>query len=162
MFGIEMQQAPGKLPGFYAQVIHKIGDHVNVYDRDEQLLIVENEQERDKLIEILEKASMLGEEFPLWLLPANAEMADLDAVGFESQDGHLYVYADRVAAFTLDPAIGAERDRWAALEQMKESILGRIPAAAASDTWYLIDSEQDQLMLGIAKAYGVQLHFFAE
>ncbi|USG67528.1 hypothetical protein NDK47_09740 [Brevibacillus ruminantium] len=159
MFGIEMHVPSGKLPGFYAQVIHKIGDHVNVFDRDEQLLIVDNEQERDKLAQLLEQASMLGEEFALWLLPASASIDHLEDIGFESQAGHVYLYTDRVTAFSLDLSSGQQQDRWAALEQMKESTFGLIPGEAGD--LYLTDPEQELLIEGIARAYQVSVNWLA-
>lgn len=155
MFGVEMQAPAGKLPGFYAQVIHKIGDNVNVFDRDGQLLIVEGEHDRQKLNELLTKASMLGEEFSLWLLPPDTEIIHLDDIGFESQEGHTYLYADRVAFFSLDVSEGDDQDQWAALEQMKEAILGRIPSTPAD--LYLIDPAHDQLIDGIARAYNISV-----
>ncbi|MEJ8544618.1 hypothetical protein [Brevibacillus borstelensis] len=155
MFGVEIQAPTGKLPGFYAQVIHKIGDNVNVFDRDGQLLIVDSESDHKKLLELLTKASMLGEEFSLWHLPADTEIARLEDIGFESQSGHIYVYAERVSFFSLDSSAGDGRDQWAALEQMKETILGRIPSGPTD--LYLADPAHDQLIDGIARAYNVSV-----
>jgi hypothetical protein len=156
MYGVEMQAPVGKLPGFYAQVIHKIGDNVNVFDRDQQLLIVESEEQRAKLTEILEKAKMLGETFELLLLPVESEFQDITDFGFTSQDGNPYLYADHVSVFRLNA--GTEEDRWAALEQMKEHVLVSIPSSDGSPT-LIIDKNEKELMEGIARAYRVSMQW---
>jgi hypothetical protein len=162
MYGVEMQVPAGKRPGFYAQVIHKIGDHVNVFDRDGRLLIVESPQERDTLKDLLQKAGMLGEEFALWLLPEAAEFDYLDDVGFVSQSEHAYLYADRVAAFSFDSAAGEERDRWAALEQCREHVIGTLPPSTSRPALYLVDAGQTELIEGIARAYQTAVTWWNE
>lgn len=158
MYGVEMQVPSGKLPGFYAQVIHKIGDHVNVFDRDELLFIVEQEEERDKLIEILSKAQMLGEQFALLHIPAAVSLERIDEVGFVSQSERMYLYAERVALFSLDPQAGDAQDRWAALEQLKEHLIGEIPAGEEPPV-YILENTMTELAERIARAYRVSLHW---
>lgn len=162
MYGVDMQVPAGKRPGFYAQVIHKIGDHVNVFDRDGRLFIVESPQERDTLRDLLQKAGMLGEEFTLWLLPEGAEIAHLDDVGFVSHNEHAYLYADRVAAFSLDSSAGEERDRWAALEQCREHVIGTLPPSSSRPALYLVDAGQTDLIDGIARAYRTAVTWWNE
>ncbi|WP_289139032.1 hypothetical protein [uncultured Brevibacillus sp.] len=157
MYGVELQVPAGKLPGFYAQVIHKIGDHVNVFDRDKLLFIVENEEECEKLEAILMKSSMLGDVFPLLQLPSSAQLKQLDDFGFVSQNEHLYVYAERVALFTIPTGAGSEQDRWAASEQLQEHVLGTIPQTADKSPVCLIDSSLTELADGIARAYQTNL-----
>ncbi|MED3499785.1 hypothetical protein [Brevibacillus agri] len=159
MYGIELAIPDGKLPGFYAQVIHKIGDHVNVFDRDKLLFIVENEAEKDKLEAILQKSQMLGDGFSLLLLPPEAMVGHLDDIGFVSPNDHMFVYADQVALFTVDKASGTPADRWAAAEQWKEHVSGTIPQAEEEETIYLLDSSLTELVEGIAKAYQVQVQW---
>lgn len=156
MYGIELNVPAGKLPGFYAQVIHKIGDHVNVFDRDKLLFIVENQAEQEKLATILDKSNMLGEAFSLLPLPPSTTIDQLDDIGFVSQNEHLYVYSDRVALFTLTPQAKPE-DQWAAVEQLREHVLGVIPGAEPEATVYLIDPSLTQLAQGIVKAYEAKL-----
>jgi len=159
MYGIEMQVPSGKLPGFYAQVIHKIGDHVNVFDREELLFIVANEEECEKLTAILEKADMLGELFPLLYLPADASLTHFEDVGFVSASEQRYLYADRVALFRFADQAEKEQDRWAALQQLTEHLLGSIPASSDSLASYILDRSLTDLAEGIAKRYGVSLHW---
>lgn len=158
VYGIEMQVHAGKLPGFYAQVIHKIGDHVNVFDRDGQLFIVEDENDRDSLAAILAKSSMLGETFPLLLLPPSAHVTNLEDAGFVSQNDHVYLYADRVALFRVaEENTADERDCWAAQEQWKEHLKGEIPATDTKPAIFIIDSHLIDLVEGIGRAYSVTL-----
>lgn len=159
MYGIEMQVPVGKLPGFYAQVIHKIGDHVNVLDRHDLLLIVETEEECEQLSTILEKSDMLGDRFELLYVPASASLEQLQDVGFASQNDRMYLYADRVACFSFDLQAGSSQDRWAALEQLKEHVLGEIPGADGQSALYILDSSMPDLAEGVAKAYQVSLRW---
>lgn len=159
MYGVEMQVPSGKLPGFYAQVIHKIGDHVNVFDRDELLFIVENEEECEKLTAILQKADMLGELFPLLNLPPDASLTHLEDVGFVSSNEQRYLYADRVAIFYLAEKAENDQDRWAALQELTEYLLGSIPASNDFPPCYILDQSLTDLAEGIAARYGVTLHW---
>jgi hypothetical protein len=153
MYGVEMQVPGGKLPGFYAQVIHKIGDHVNVFDRDGQLLIVPDDEARAKLSEILGNANMLGDTFALYLLPDGAVVFHLADYGFRSQDGHTFLYADRVSLFHLDASTGSADNRWAALEQMKEHLAGKLETS--NPPLYIADNNAKELIDGIARSYRI-------
>lgn len=159
MYGMEMRVPEGKLPGFYAQVIHKIGDHVNVFDRDELLFIVETEEDRQQLSTILEERGMLGELFELFYVPASTSVRDFLDVGFLSQNDRMYVYADRVACFSFDLDTGSAQDRWAALEQLKEHVRAELPADEGQSPLYMIDSSLSDLADGIAGAYRVSLRW---
>lgn len=156
MFGVEMDAPKGKLPGFYAQAIRRIGDAVRVFDRDKQLLIVEREEDREKLIAILDCYGMAGERFDLWLLPEGTDASRLGDYGFVSASGRAYLYADLVAFFRLDPSAGTPEDRWAALEQMKEYLIASLPGARG-DHLHAVDRDQRELMEKIARAYGAPL-----
>lgn len=153
MYGVEFQVPAGKLPGFYAQVIHKIGDNVNVFDRDGQLFIVENEEEQAKLEAVLTKPNMLGDVFALLLLPDGTQITHLEDAGFVSQSDHVYMYADRVAMFSVDEHAGDAQDRWAAQEQWKEHVLGQIPSYGSMTPVFIMDSSLTELVEGIAQAY---------
>jgi hypothetical protein len=158
MYGVEMQVPAGKLPGFYAQVIHKIGDHVNVFDRDRLLFIVEQAEECEKLKEILDKAKMLGEQFDLLYIP-EAKIDNVDDVGFVSQNERIYLYPEQVALFSLDEQTGDEQDRWAAREQLQEHLVGEIPATDEQPSVMIVQSSLTELAEGIARAYRISLHW---
>ncbi|MET3288119.1 UNVERIFIED_CONTAM: hypothetical protein ABID98_000689 [Brevibacillus sp. OAP136] len=158
MYGVEMEVPTGKLPGFYAQVIHKIGDQVPLFDRDGQLMIVESEDHLRTLVSILETHGMAGEQFELLLLPSDAIPDDIHDYGFISMSEHAFLYTDRIATFSLDATAGTEANQWAALQQMKEHIIHSLPDVA-NGTLHLIDKNQVELMEGIARAYAVRLNW---
>ncbi|MFM1650470.1 hypothetical protein ACI7RC_00050 [Brevibacillus sp. B_LB10_24] len=158
MFGVEMQIPKGKLPGFYAQVIHKIGDAVAVFDRDQQLLIVESETERDKLLAILSKHDMVADEFGLWLVPEEMDVPLLDDYGFTSVSGRRYLYDHLAAPFAVPDQAGADKDRWAALEQLREHLIGT-PLQLDGGSVCFADASQTELIEGIAKAFQVTVEW---
>lgn len=155
MYGVEMEVPSGKLPGYYAQVVHKIGDQIEVFDRDGQLLIVSTENDRNSLVDILEKHLMAGEQFELWLLPPETDAEAVGDYGFISMSGHVFLYTYLVDAFTFDPAFGSAQDRFAALQQMKEHIIHSLPEAT-DEALHLIDKNHDELIAVIANAYQVK------
>ncbi|WP_241254388.1 hypothetical protein [Brevibacillus sp. SYP-B805] len=157
MYGVELQVPSGKLPGFYAQMVHKIGDTVKVFDRDQQLMIVESEAERDKLMEILEKHRMAGDLVDLWLLPAGQESANPD-YGFVSLSGNSYLLADLVAFFQFNDLEGSPQDRWAALEQMNEHVVASLTDEGGRPL-YIVDRSMTDLIDGIARAYRVSVQW---
>lgn len=159
LYGVEIQVPAGKLPGFYAQVIHKIGDNVNVFDRDGQLFIVETKEDRDKLEAILSRSGMLGDVFSLLLLPAEADVPDPEDCGFVSQAEHVYLYADRVALFTVQEQVGTKQDQWAAQEQWNEHLLGKVPAASDHPAISIIDTNLAPLADRIAQAYRTEIRW---
>lgn len=156
MFGVEMDVPSGKLPGFYAQVIHKIGDQATIFDRDGQLMIVATEKDLQELLAILDKHDMAGERFELWLMPAGTTIEVISDFGFISMSGHVFLYTHLIAGFSLDSAVGREQDRWAALQQMKEHIIHSLPEVA-NKTLHLIDKNDGELINGIARAYSIKL-----
>ncbi|MGN7470062.1 hypothetical protein [Brevibacillus sp. SAFN-007a] len=159
MYGIELAIPDGKYPGFYAQVIPKIEDAVNVFERDQLLFIVEKETEKDKLETLLQTFRLPGDVFSLLLLPEEAVIADLDAIGFVSPRGHRFVYREQVALFTVDKAFGTPADRWAAAEQWKEHVSGTIAQTEQKEPIYLIDSSLTELAQRIADAYSVRIQW---
>lgn len=156
LYGVEMQIPAGKLPGFFAQIIHKIGDNVTVFDRDQQLFIVPSEAEREKLIEIFDKYHITGDLFALWLLPAEAGAGIAGDYGFTSAAGNRYMYDELVSFFRFNQDEGNSQDRWAALEQMREHLIVSLPEKA-NDALHIVDKNQVDLIEGIARAYKVSL-----
>ncbi|WP_400163166.1 hypothetical protein ACAF76_006775 [Brevibacillus sp. TJ4] len=159
VYGVEMQVPTGKLPGFYAQVIHKIGDRVNVFDRDGMLFIVEEADASEELKQILGKAQMLGEEMTLLYIPQGESLARVDDVGFVSQSGRTYLFAEQVALFAVEQEAGDAQDRWAAREQLREHLIGEIAATDGSPAVMVLESSLIELAEGIAKAYHVSLRW---
>ncbi|UFJ41890.1 hypothetical protein LOK74_05135 [Brevibacillus humidisoli] len=159
MYGVEVDVSGGKLPGFYAQIVHKIGDSVQVFDRDQQLFIVQSEEERQKLFNILQDRQMAGELFDLWLLPDSE--AEIDDYGFVSLSGRAYLYDTLVAFFRFLPQVGTAEDRWAALQQMEEHLITPVKAESG-EVVYIVDRAQTDLIEGIARAFQVKLEWLTD
>lgn len=162
MYGVEMQVPAGKLPGFYAQVVHKIGDNVEVFDRDQQMFIVKREAEREQLLAILGKHQMAGELIDLWRLPEDIKDAPDSDYGFVSLSGNAYLLADLVAFFQFTQPSGSSQEQWAALQQMKEHILLDITSGSDSPRLYAVDRNLADLIDGIARAYRVNVKWIEE
>lgn len=156
MYGLELHAPEGKLPGFYAQAVHKIGETVQVFDRDQQMLIVASPAERDQLRTILEKYQMAGEEISLWHLGEMDETAAIQDYGFVSLAGHAYLYADQTAFFQFNESVGSAQDRWAALTQMQEHLLASLTSEAGTSLHAAAEHDRD-LIDGIARAYQVEV-----
>ncbi len=162
MYGVEMQVPTGKLPGFYAQVVHKIGDSVQVFDRDQQMFIVKTETEREQLVAILSKHQMAGELLDLWRLPDEVKDAPDSDYGFVSISGNAYLLADLVAFFQFTQPSSFSQEQWAALEQMKEHILLEIPHSSNTPALYAVDRSLTDLIDGIARAYRIEVEWIEE
>ncbi len=162
MYGVEMEAPAGKLPGFYAQVVHKIGEQVAVFDRAQQMLIVKSEEECEQLLSILGKHQMAGESFALWRLPEGfAETPDSD-YGFLGLSGNAYLLADLVTFFQFTEPNNSSQEQWAALEQMKEHILLQIPEKLNHTPLYAVDRNLTDLIDGIARAYTTDIQWIEE
>ncbi|WP_126425952.1 hypothetical protein [Brevibacillus marinus] len=159
MYGVEVDAVGGKLPGFYAQIVHKIGAEVRVFDRDGQLYIVESAEERQKLLNILRDRQMAGEQFDLWLVPDSA--ANIDDYGFVSLAGRTYLYDNLVLFFRIQPQVGSAEDRWAAAQQLNEHIIAAFQREN-EETVYVADRNQTDLLEGIARAYRVKLEWLSD
>ncbi|WP_139489987.1 hypothetical protein [Brevibacillus dissolubilis] len=156
-YGLEMEIPSGKLPGFYAQMVHKIGDEVKVADRDQKLFIVDSEEELEKLSAVLTKYQALGERFELWRLPEGALGDRLTDFGFESVNGRLYLYDHLVAFCRVDLNSGAANERVSALEQMKLNVLSVL--RGKNETVYVVDENHVELVESVAKRFDVQLEW---
>ncbi|MGE5703773.1 MAG: hypothetical protein ACM32O_14700 [Clostridia bacterium] len=154
MYGMEMNVPAGKLPGFYAQLIHKIGDRVEVFDRDQTMFILDKPEQREILRSLLAPYNMVGEEYDLWLLSVPVPAEEIVDYGFVSQAEHAYLFADTIDIFRFDSTKGSAEDRWAALQQMQEHIIISLPESV-KETLYLIDKNYTDLIGGIANAYAV-------
>lgn len=162
MYGVELDVADGKMPGFYAQVVHKIGEAVRVLDRDQQLLIVASEEEQQTLLNILQARQMAGDPFELWLLPDSAANIDnITDYGFVSLSGHTYLFAHLVSFFRFAPQVGAAEDRWAATQQMNEYIITSWQKSG-TERVYAAERNLRELLDGIARAYQVQLEWLPD
>jgi len=71
-FAVIMQLPDGKLPGFYAQVIKALATKAHVFDRQKEILIIENMTELTPIDQILNQYNIEYEIVPVVHLPNNA------------------------------------------------------------------------------------------
>ena len=164
LYALEMEIQAGKLPGFYAQMIHKIGDQVEVYDRCDLIFILPNQDQLDQLTQILAKYNVPSESFELYQLPAGIDVPLLEDYGIESVEGNRYVFSHLVSLFRLETHLQTEpikndapSDSWAVIEQLQEHLIAKVPDSAG--TIYVLDSTHQDLACHIARKYNVSLQF---
>ncbi|RAV19771.1 hypothetical protein DQG23_17655 [Paenibacillus contaminans] len=151
--GLMMNMPDGKQPGFYAQIVKELASKVQLFDRDKELLIVNDEAERDAAQSVLAHYKVEAEQMPLVLLPQNAELYDpFSDYGFESLGEHLYLYEKIVKLFRFDPHFGEDAEPAQALLQFDEHLIARYTDDDGVE-YFAVDAQQLDLMEGIAKAY---------
>lgn len=148
-----MQLPEGKLPGFYAQIVKGIASKVQLFDRDKELLVLDNEKDKEAVASVLEHYATSYEELPLLLLPAGARLYPLfEDYGFTSRSERSFLYAEQASLFQLENN-SPEGEPAQALAQMEEHLLARCEQPGLGLV-YAVDSQLVELMDGIAKAYG--------
>ena len=158
-YGLCMELPYGKQPGFYAQIIKALAAKAPLFDRDKELLIFSEPQEREAAYDIMAQYKIPYENLELLMLPVNilTEPA-FDDYGFVSRSEHSYVYKDNVTLFTLVPDHSEAEPALARL-QIDEHLLASYKSE--ENTIYITDSQSDELMKGIARAYHCTIHFIS-
>lgn len=149
--GLMMDLPEGKLPGFYAQIVKALAGKVELFDRDKEMLIVSNEEQKLTVLDIMAHYNIETDLMQLRLLPEDAELTDLFSdYGFTSRAENNYVYDKLVVQFRFtSDSPRADVDQ-AAL-QIEEHLLA-LYKDQVSDV-YIVDRQLEELMHGIAKAY---------
>ncbi|MNI08967.1 hypothetical protein D3C73_620190 [compost metagenome] len=157
--GILMELPDGKKPGYYAQIIKALANQALLFDRDKEMLIVSNEQARSAVLEIMSQYKVTVETMVLWLLPDHTELTSLwDDYGFVSIADNHYLYTKLVSSFQFKPDTPAS-ERHQAVLQMDEHLLAFIPGNMKDVPRYIHDKQLEELMIGIATAYGCQIEY---
>ncbi|WP_409341279.1 hypothetical protein [Paenibacillus sp. MBLB4367] len=150
--GLMMDMPDDKQPGFYAQIVKGLAGKAELFDRDKELLIVNDEAERDAVLEVLNHYKVQAEQMTLFLLPADAELYDtFSDYGFESRSENSYLYGKLVHLFSFDPHFGEGAEPAQALLQFDEHLIARFTESGTE--YFAVDAQQIELMAGIAKAY---------
>lgn len=153
--GLDMQLPEGKLPGFYAQIVKGLADKVTLFDRDKELLVVNDDSECDAALGVLGHYKVPAERLELLLLPEGAQRRGLFAdYGFTTRAERHYLYEHLVWPFALatpDRAAGAEPEQ--ALLQMEEHLIVSYEEGDGRAV-HVTDREFAELMERIARAYG--------
>lgn len=152
--GLLMDMPDDKRPGYYAQIVKALAAKSPLFDRDKELLIFNDPNERELAYPIMEQYKIAYEDMDLWLLPDSVKTrSGFTDYGFTSKSGNSYVYADTVYVFTLHEA-GASAAPAQALMQLEEHLLAS--ASLGGDVYYVTDIQHDELMHRIAKAYSCE------
>jgi hypothetical protein len=152
-----MELPDGKMPGFYAQIIKALANKVQLYDRDKELLIVNEAEELNAIMEIMTHYKINTERMDLVLLPAAASLShSFTDYGFTSRAENQYLYKEQLSFFRFAPdSIHSERAQ--ALDQLEEHLI--VHFEVQEDTVYGIDKHLEELAKGITKAYNCEIQF---
>ncbi|HZG55894.1 hypothetical protein [Paenibacillus sp.] len=157
-FGVLMDLPEGKRAGYYAQIVKALADAVEVFDRDKELIVVDDAEAARRTAEVLEKYRVGWEPMRLWLLPEGAALpASAAEYGFESKFGNAYLYADRVALFRVPNEQEAGAELAPALLQIEEFVL-LVYVEGATKT-YACEPHLRETVEGVARRYRVAVQF---
>lgn len=123
-------------------------------DIHESMYIFEAIDDANLAKELLIEADLYVDQHSLIMLQHGKKHGFFEDYGFQTHK-HLYLYCDFLIAFTLN---GYDKDRWQMAKlQMKEHLV--FTTTINEEKVFFVDRYNDQLVLGIAKAYNCEVHF---
>ncbi|TLS50375.1 hypothetical protein FE782_20320 [Paenibacillus antri] len=159
-YGLQMDLPEGKRAGYYSQIVKALAEAATVFDRDKELIVVDDEQQRDNVAGVLAKYSVDWEPIALWLLPEGTELdARAEDFGFVSKFGNAYLYADRVSRFRFADPQPAGAELAPALLQIEEFVVFAAGGDDAAAKTYFAESHLRETIEGIASRYGASVQF---
>lgn len=157
--GLLMDVPDGKLVEFYAQIEKALAGKANLFDQDNEMLIVSTEAEKSTVIEVMAGLNVNTDQMDLLLLPPDAELTDLFSdYGFTSESEHNYLYEKLVVSFRF-----TEGSKLADIDQASLQIEEHLLALYKHHERdiYVVDRQLEELMHGIAKAYRCRIEVLA-
>jgi hypothetical protein len=157
--GLLMDVPDGKLVEFYAQIEKALAGKANLFDQDNEMLIVSTEAEKFTVIEVMAGLNVNTDQMDLLLLPPDAELTDLFSdYGFTSEGENNYLYEKLVVSFRF-----TEDNKQADVDQASLQIEEHLLALYKDHTRdvYVVDRQLEELMQGIAKAYRCRIEVLA-
>jgi len=140
-----------------AQIAEALDSVAPLFDRDKELLIWAENEQREAACSIVEQYGIDCEDIDLLQLPASVEVAPtFTDFGLISRTGKAYAYADCVCLFKIE-AVGPGSEPAQAALQMDEHLLARYRQDGA--LCFVAEAQSDELMTGIAKAYRCEVQF---
>lgn len=153
-----MELPADKTPGYYAQIVKGIAEKVNLLDRDKELLILERDEDKEAVLEVLNRYRVPAEELELLLLPAEAKLyGGFGDYGFTTRMERSFLYGSQTALFVLKNSSAASEPEQA-YAQLLEHLLAEF-RREHGERVMAADSQQDDLMEGIARAYGCKIEW---
>jgi hypothetical protein len=154
-----MELPDGKVPGFYAQIVKALANKVQLFDRDKELLVVNQEEDRQAILEIMAHYKVNTEPMDLLLLPEDAILANsFGDYGFMSRVENRYLYQKQISIFRF-AANHSGSERAQALEQLEEHLIAHF--FLQGETLYAIPKHLEELAQRIAEAYHCEILFIA-
>lgn len=157
--GLLMDVPDGKLIDFYTQIEKALTGKAEIFDRDNEMLIVSNEVQKFAVLEVMAQHNVDTDQMALCLLPEDAELTDLFSdYGFTSESEHNYLYEKLIVPFRFtEDSQQADVDQ--ASLQIEEHLLA-LYKDHHRDV-YVVDRQLEELMQGIAKAYRCRIEILA-
>ncbi|MBP1992816.1 hypothetical protein [Paenibacillus eucommiae] len=153
-----MDLPEGKIPGFYAQIVKSLGNQVQLFDRDKEMLIVNTEEDRQIILDIMSHYKVASESLELLLLPREANLTDtFSDYGFLSKLDNTYLYMDKISLFRFNTERRGtpEAELSQALLQLEEHLIAYF--SEKEEVIYVIDKQLTELAEGIARAYQCEI-----
>ncbi|WP_281888161.1 hypothetical protein [Paenibacillus sp. YYML68] len=171
-YALAMELPEGKRAGYYAQIVKALAQKAPVFDRDKELLIFAELEQRQAAEPIMEQYAVPAELLDLLLLPEAARLRpSFSDYGFTSLLQRHYVYADTVSAFRLraltdatdtsPAATSRPPDPVSAAAQLEEHVLADW-LEANGERCFAIERQHDVLAARIAMAYGCTVDWLVE
>lgn len=151
MIVVEMEMPKNKLPGFYGQIVHKIGDQVKLFDRYLILFVVEDHTQAAKLHQIFDKYQVNWEDYRAWVLPPDTNIPLIDRFGFTGILGNKFLFTHQVTPFQLQG--DADNSHLTVTKQLQDHIIAQVPSPTG--TIYFIDSIYLDVAIQLAQRYQV-------
>ncbi|NOV03440.1 hypothetical protein [Paenibacillus planticolens] len=157
--GLLMDVPEGRLLSFYAEIEKALAGKAEIFDRDNEMLIVSNEAQKFAVLEVMAQHNVDTDQMALGLLPEDAELTDLFSdYGFTSEGEHNYLYEKLIVPFRF-----TEDSKEADVDQASLQIEEHLLALYKDDQRdiYVVDRQLEELMHGIAKAYRCRIEILA-
>lgn len=150
-----MSMPEDKRAGYYAQIVKALAGTNALFDRYKEVLVVNEPESAASVIDVLAKYKVGYEQAGVRLLDNVARwMPTADDFGFVSASDNHYLFEEPTCIFRFE---GSEGDVQMALIQMEEHLLAEFGLDGAPA--YAVERSHDELMTGIAKAYGCKIRF---
>ncbi|WP_404443579.1 hypothetical protein LG307_15060 [Sutcliffiella horikoshii] len=154
MFGLEIQCADDK-PQYFQNLLLQLKQIASIFDSDENMLITDSALEAKVVKNLLLDRCILEETYTLSLLENPVASSLFTDYGFVSEKNNHFMYQDMISIFKIES--GKQEDINMFLIQMEESIIAMEEQYNRS---YIIDKENKEYMLKVARAYDIEVSFF--
>ncbi|NLP50922.1 hypothetical protein [Bacillus sp. RO1] len=154
MFGLEIQCAEDK-PQYFQNLLLQLKQIASIFDSDDSMLITDSAMEAKVVKNMLMDRSILEETYSLSLIENPIATSLFTDYGFVSEKNNHYLYQDMISIFRIESGKQVNIDMF--LIQLEESIIAIEEQYKKS---YIIDKENKEFMLKVARAYDIEVSIF--